>query len=169
MKKEYKVLNILLYFVFALYLFILLAILFRTKHQNRSLNLIPFYSIRAYIMGDDKIMRTFAPINVLGNIVIFIPLGIYFSLFSRLSKKTKSILGIFLFSTIVEAIQFMFKLGIGDIDDVILNFLGGAIGVGIYKILMMIFKDNNKVRNIIAICAPFCGILSFAILILINR
>jgi glycopeptide antibiotics resistance protein len=54
-------------------------------------------------------------------------------------------------------------------DDIILNVLGGVIGLGLYKILWIIFKDKNKVRNIIAICAPICGILSFAILLFINR
>lgn len=169
MKKGYRILDILLYLIFICYLFLLLAILFRTKHSVRSLNLIPFYSIHAYIAGDDIVMRTFALSNVLGNVVIFVPLGIYFSLFNHKAKKIKTILWIFLFSAIVEIIQYIFRLGIGDIDDIILNVFGGVIGLGLYQILWKIFKDNNKVKNVIAIGAPICGILSFVILIFMNR
>jgi len=70
---------------------------------------------------------------------------------------------------IVEIIQYIFRLGIGDIDDIILNVFGGAVGLVLYKIIWIIFKDKDKVRNIIAICAPIGGILSFALLIFINR
>lgn len=163
--KKYRILDILLYLVFVFYLILLLAILFRTRHTVRSLNLIPLQSIHAYMAGDSKVVRAFALINILGNIVIFVPLGVYFTLFNR----RKTVLWIFLFSVIVEIIQYVFKIGIGDIDDVILNVLGGVIGIGLYQILWWIFKDKNKIWNIIAICAPILGILSFAILMFINR
>ncbi|MFT3985093.1 MAG: VanZ family protein [Lachnospiraceae bacterium] len=168
MKRKYRILDILLYLVFAFYLFLLLAILFRTKHSIRSLNLIPFHSINAYIAGNDNVMRSFALSNVLGNVVIFVPLGVYLALFNQSAKKVGTILWMFLFSVIVEIIQYIFRLGIGDIDDVILNSLGGVIGLGLYHLLWIICNDKNQVRNVIAICAPICGILSFAILIIIN-
>ncbi len=165
MNRKYRILDILLYLVFAFYLFLLLAILFRTKHSIRSLNLIPFHSINAYIAGNKNVMRAFALSNVLGNIVIFVPLGVYLTLFNQSVKRIGTILWVFLFSVIVEIIQYVFRLGIGDIDDIILNGFGGVIGLGLYQILWIIFRDKNQVRNVIAICAPICGILSFTILI----
>ncbi len=113
-------------------------------------------------------MRAFAVSNVLGNIVIFVPLGIYFPLFNHKAKRIQTVLWVFLFSAIVESIQYIFRLGIGDIDDIILNVFGGVIGLGLYQMLWVMFKDRNKVRNIIAIGAPIGGILSYVILILIN-
>lgn len=169
MIRRHRILDILLYLIFACYLFILLAILFRTKHSFRSLNLIPFRTIHDYITGGNIITRAFALSNVLGNIVIFVPLGVCFALFSRRAKWIETLLWVFLFSMIVEIIQYIFRLGIGDIDDIILNVFGGAVGLVLYKIIWLIFKDKDKVRNIIAICAPICGILSFALLIFINR
>jgi len=168
MKKRNRILDILLYLVFVCYLFLLLILLFRRSHSVRSLNLIPFYSIYGYLAGDDKVMRAFAVSNVLGNIVIFVPLGIYITLFNHKAKRIQTVLLVFLFSLIVEIIQYSFRVGIGDIDDIILNVFGGVIGLGIYQLLWMILKDRNKVRNIIAIGAPIGGILSFYILILIN-
>jgi glycopeptide antibiotics resistance protein len=169
MRKRYRILDILLYFIFVCYLFLLLALLlFRTKHSIRSLNLIPFNSIHAYIAGDNNLLRAFALTNVLGNIVVFVPLGIYITLFNHKARRIKTVLLILSFSISVEIIQYIFGLGIGDIDDVILNVLGGVIGVGLYQMLWLIFKHYNKVRNIIAICAPICGVLSYIILIFIN-
>ena len=165
MKKKVRVLDLLLYFIAVCYIVLLLLILFRRVHFYRSFNIIPFKSIYEYLAGDDLVVRAFAVSNVLGNIVIFIPLGIYLTLFNHLAKRRKIILSVFVFSMLVEVIQYTFKLGIGDIDDVILNVLGGAIGVSIYQLLWLIFKDNRKIRNVIGVCAPICGVLSYFVLI----
>lgn len=177
MKNRNRILDVLLYIVFGFYLFLLFAILFRTTHQIRNLNIIPFRSIISYVTGYDfitgiegnEVLRAFAISNIGGNIIIFIPLGIYITLLTHNSKFTKTILWVFLFSLAIEIVQYIFKLGICDIDDVILNVLGGFIGTGIYKMLCHIYENQNMVRNIIAISAPICGLTCFGILILMNR
>ena len=67
-------------------------------------------------------------------------------------------------SLIVEIIQYIAKLGVGDIDDVILNSLGGYIGVVIYRKLLLKYKEKEKVKNIIEIMALITAIISFPIL-----
>jgi len=66
----------------------------------------------------------------------------------------------------VEIIQYIFKVGATDIDDVILNGIGGLIGIIIYKILELIFK--GKTRRAIEIIAPVGGVMAFAALVIIN-
>lgn len=160
--------NILLYGVMAFYLLLLLAILFRTSHPVRSLNLLPFHSIIDYTAGNNQILRSFAFTNLAGNIVIFVPLGVYLMMFSRSKKVWKNLLAVFVFSLTVEIIQYVFKLGIGDIDDIILNCLGGLLGILIYRIMLKLCRSDEKVRRVVAVAAPVVGVLSFLFLYLYN-
>ncbi|WP_054767802.1 VanZ family protein [Lysinibacillus parviboronicapiens] len=61
-----------------------------------------------------------------------------------------------LISVAVEILQYLFKVGATDIDDIILNGLGGFLGIVIYKILCKIFKD--KVKYAIGFISIIAGI-----------
>ena len=169
--------NLLLYGVFAFYILLLGLILFRTHHPTRSVNLVPFRGVVSYISGNDlvsgqdsaAVLHAFAPINLLANIFIFVPCGVYITLFKKGKGIWKNVLWVFVISMVVEIVQFITKFGIGDIDDVILNSIGGLIGVLICRLLYLICNDDFKVRGIIAILAPIVGIMSFVILFLANR
>ncbi|WKY43448.1 VanZ family protein [Eubacteriaceae bacterium ES2] len=74
-------------------------------------------------------------INLFGNIILFVPLGLLYPL-SR--KKKVGFLEIFIVclgsSALIEVIQFFFLTSRrADIDDIILNLIGGLIGYLIYK------------------------------------
>lgn len=62
----------------------------------------------------------------------------------------------------VEILQYVFKVGATDIDDIILNGLGGFLGIMIYKILHKIFKD--KVGYAIELASLIAGV-TFLVLI----
>ncbi len=66
-------------------------------------------------------------LNIFGNIILFVPMGIL------INNLTRPILikMIYLLSIIIliEVIQFIFNLGIFDILDIILNFIGGITGI----------------------------------------
>ena len=158
--------NILFYGVMILYFLILFALLFHKKSIGsfRSINLIPFRTISSYLFSDYLLQRSFALSNLVGNIVIFIPMGIYFPLLIRKKSVFMNTLSILFISTLVEAFQYMFAVGATDIDDVILNTLGGLIGVIFFRILDFIFKDQTK--NRITILAPIGGIAALLILLL---
>lgn len=47
--------------------------------------------------------------------------------------------------------QFIFGIGTADIDDVILNCLGGLIGILIYRGLCALLKDEEKARTAIVL------------------
>lgn len=84
--------NFLLYSVFLFYVVILCGILFRTRHTFRSINIVPFRTIISYLLGRDMLLRAFSLSNVLGNIVLFIPLGVYLTLFRYEKRIFKNIL-----------------------------------------------------------------------------
>ncbi|MBU3134451.1 VanZ family protein [Clostridium gasigenes] len=154
MNKRERIKTIFLYGVFICYILLLIKILFlsRISHlEHRSINLIPFYSIMEYISGSSANIKAFAFSNVVGNIVIFIPLGTYLSLFKNDKRVKTNFLFIFIVSLFVEIIQGLLGIGASDIDDIILNCLGGLIGILGYKFLLFILRDEKKVHTAITI------------------
>ena len=147
------------YSVMLTYILILFGVLFckRRVGSIRSVNLIPFREIMNYFLGS----------NLLGNVVVFIPLGIYLTMLRRDKSVIFNTLIITLFSILAEIIQFVFSVGVADIDDVILNSIGGCCGVILWKLLFWVFRDRTQF--VIDIVAPIGGVLAFLIIYLVNR
>lgn len=172
--------DILLYGVFAFYILLLGLALFGKYHGPRSVNLVPLRSILAFVTGTDldsgraipldpAFVRGLALSNILGNIVIFIPLGVYITLFHKDKCIWKNALLVTAVSVAAELVQVIFILGIGDIDDVLLNGTGGLLGVLLCRGLYRLCKgQDGAARRVVAVLAPLAGILSFMILILAN-
>jgi glycopeptide antibiotics resistance protein len=116
---------------------------------NRSVDVIPFYTIYSYLSGD--VNPIIVMTNILGNIILFMPLGVYLQLLKKDKRISISMGIVFLISLLVEMFQFIFGIGATDIDDIILNSLGGLIGILVYKVLLLIFKDEEKVRLTIVV------------------
>lgn len=178
MKKYHNIKhNLLLYSVFTVYIIILFVVLFRTSHPERSINAVPFYSIRCYLSGIDLepysqrdiIIYSFGFTNLVGNIVLFVPLGVYFSLFNEDKRIWKNTLYVCFISLAAEMIQYILKMGIADIDDIILNTVGGFLGSVVYKILRRKLKSSEKVRRVIEILAPVAGIVTFLTVIFLHK
>jgi glycopeptide antibiotics resistance protein len=74
--------------------------------------------------------------EVFGNIAAFLPFATALCIIFRRRFTNKQILFIVLCSTFtIECLQFAFSVGIFDIDDVFLNFIGGAAGIIIVDFL----------------------------------
>lgn len=154
MNKRERIKTVFLYGVFICYILLLIKILLlsRISHSElRSINLIPFHSIKEYIFSNSVTIKRFAFSNVGGNIIIFIPLGIYLPLFKNDRRVKNNLLFIFIVSLSVEIIQGILGIGASDIDDIILNCLGGLIGILVYKLLLFILRDEKKVHTAITI------------------
>ncbi|GEP67172.1 hypothetical protein CBE01nite_49400 [Clostridium beijerinckii] len=154
MIKRERIKTFFLYGVFICYILLLIKILFLSRISNldhRSINLIPFYSIKEYLFSSSASIKKFAFGNVGGNIAIFIPLGAYLLLFKNNKRVITNLLFVFIVSLFVEIIQGIFGIGASDIDDIILNCLGGLIGILGYKFFLFILPDEKKVHTAIAI------------------
>ncbi len=93
------------------------------------------------IINDFK-MSSNAGLLLIGNIVSYIPIGIYIkSMFDI--KNIGIYCGIILYCIIIESIQHIFKLGFFDINDIILNSFGYSIGAILYEKIKTI-KLNGK-------------------------
>ena len=84
------------------------------------------------------------------NVLLFLPLGL--SLPFALSEKMKhkvliSILCGLILSVLVEVLQYVFRLGRCETDDVLMNTLGVLIGVTSYLLCGLIAVCRNKYRK----------------------
>jgi hypothetical protein len=91
--------------------------------------------------------------NILGNVAIFIPLGIFSAYVLREKKKIAAVICIGI-SLLFEIIQFITGSGAADIDDIILNTIGGIIGIVLYSFVLE--KIDRKVKMPIAIFVFLC-------------
>jgi len=80
----------------------------------------------------------YAALNILGNIVMFMPLGFLLSLLWSKWRMPHIVIAALLCSVSIEVMQFFTGRG-ADIDDVILNTLGGITGTFVSWILQRIF------------------------------
>jgi glycopeptide antibiotics resistance protein len=162
MNKRERIKTVILYGVFACYILFLIKLLILSRVSPlepfgsqetlvRSINLIPFYSITEYISGSTANLKRFAFSNLVGNIVIFIPLGVYLPLLKRDKRVIPNLLFIFIMSLFVEIMQGLLGIGASDIDDIILNCLGGWVGILCYRFLLLLLRDEKKVRTAITI------------------
>ena len=98
-------------------------------------NLVPFREIRRYLQYP-KVLGTYAVVtNLVGNIVGFLPFGSILPVLKRNMRNFWKILLLsFEFSAMIEVTQLITKVGSFDVDDIILNTLGGVLGYGIFCI-----------------------------------
>ena len=93
---------------------------------RRGLSLVPFHELA-------DAQSVFAPVfGYGGNIAFFVPVGVLaWVVFGRAGR---AIACAALFSLAMEVGQYVFALGLSDVDDLIMNTLGAALGVGVAKL-----------------------------------
>lgn len=140
----------ILLIIFTLYIVVLLYLLFlsdeRSVMETYRYNLEPFKEIERFIKYRKVLgLRAFG-INIVGNIVAFVPFGILLPAineYRRFKGFAYTLLLSFLFTLMIETVQLLTKVGRFDIDDIILNTLGGVIGYIIYLILTLLRKGKG--------------------------
>jgi VanZ family protein len=95
--------------------------------------LVPFHTFRNYLDGYDT-MQTML-LYVVGNVVMFLPLGLFLQLALRRWVALTVVLGL-LASVSVEVLQLPIWSRSSDVDDVILNTLGTAVGAMLAAVVL---------------------------------
>lgn len=160
--KKLYIKNILIYTLFAFYLMLLFYLVFfryRVKgnlttvfnvtnykyYFRYSVNIVPFKTITEYILNPHNLSFKIRYTNILGNILAFIPFGFFSTvIFKKLRGIKQIITASCMFSLCIEAIQLFFLVGSFDVDDIILNTLGGFLG---YLFFMLFKKLYKLVKN----------------------
>ncbi|MDF2934608.1 MAG: VanZ family protein [Chryseobacterium sp.] len=128
---------------------------------TRALEVIPFKTISEYLFST-HFNLWIALMEIAGNIVLFIPLGMYVQMFKRNKKTLNCVTLICVISLCVEITQYILGIGYSDIDDIILNTIGGLLGVFIYRIMYLVLKEDSKVRTAITFLWCIFGLCCFA-------
>lgn len=141
--------------IFYIYLIAVLGItLFPIPYQGTELfesvpnNFIPFQTILSTL---ERGLTVTAIIQLAGNILIAFPYGIVLDLTLRKRRKLWLYLLPLLFPLVIESLQFIIGLAISfnyrsvDIDDFILNALGGYLGIFFSKLFFRGY--GNKIYN----------------------
>ena len=147
-KKAFRILLILvgLLYVGVIIRFVLFKDGFRA--DNREIILKPFNMLRKYQAGQKSL--SLLAINYLGNIGMFVPFGILLpAIFQKLNYVWVVIIGC-LSAIGIEIVQYLTASGYTDIDDVILNTLGVAIGAFLFFVVLR-GKKRSLVSQILAL------------------
>lgn len=141
-EKKGEMLRIVAILLFLAYLLLLAYLLFfsstygRTEEMGYRYNLKPFLEIARGIRYIDRVGYQYVLINIGGNIAAFMPFGWLVPLISERRQNTGKILfQTFLLSLSAETIQLLTRTGAFDVDDLILNTIGGILGYWCYYLL----------------------------------
>lgn len=138
--------RVLISIAFGLYLFVLMYLLFFSHyrfsvHGIIDYNLTPFNSILRDLNKYDGLSFSVLTNNLFGNILAFLPFGFLLPFIISKANSHFRIITLSAFSSLgIELMQFVFKLGAFDIDDIILNTIGGWTGYIIFKIFTYLYK-----------------------------
>lgn len=160
-----QIMQLTLFVVFIYYMSQLMMLLFfdpryRNIYNTTSIkeyfdthhNLVPFKSIMDYwkaLRINPDMWNSFF-INIIGNIIAFVPFGLMLPILFSSMRKVQNFLFVILVSLfLVEGMQIVLRVGAFDVDDIIMNFAGAIVGYFIIRIFQMIHDYRmNKRRTI---------------------
>ena len=105
----------------------------REQHEANIVRLLPFVSTILFVQNTTSWESII--INLFGNIIMFIPFGFLGWLNAKYFSFKKLIVDFLSALIIVEALQYLTRLGVFDIDDLALNSLGVWIGFQMRKFI----------------------------------
>jgi glycopeptide antibiotics resistance protein len=104
-------------------------------------NLVPFKTIVPQLIGQGNHLINM--VNLIGNILPFMPIGLLAPLvFRSISWQRALVLGVVTGLTF-EVMEVIFRVGIFDVDDVMMNALGVMAGYGVF----VMFKRRAQPRS----------------------
>ena len=141
-KEHFKFYQEILKLGFVIYIITLFYVVTFQDVSWSTSNFVPFKEIFRYQLFSSSFIK-----NVIGNMIMFMPYGFFISYYLKLDKKSYVILMSLLISVTIEITQLVIGR-VFDVDDILLNVIGGILGYFIYRIIHN-FKDMvpNFLKN----------------------
>lgn len=161
--KKFQLHKELIYLISIIYILCLFHVVTFQDNNYGVSNFIPFKEIFRYEFGSAKFMK-----NIVGNIMLFIPYGFIASYLLKNKKFSVITILTIIASLTIETVQYYIGR-VFDIDDIILNLVGGIIGFLIYIGIdaigskVKIFRNNTVLDILIIIILALIIIYSFNI------
>ena len=113
--------------LFIIYALILFQLLTNTEmNVSSGINIVPFTEILRYEVGSTQFY-----LNVIGNILVFLPFGYFVSSYIKATRVSHILLVTLITSFTIEFVQHYIGRSF-DIDDILLNVVGAIIGFLFY-------------------------------------
>ena len=137
---------------FYLYIIVLSYFLFFSESFGRGnfsieyrYNLELLVEIKRFIKYRQQVGFDVFVINILGNIIAFMPFGFLLPMIHEKYRRFFRVAFYSLFfSLVVEAIQMLSRVGIFDVDDILLNTIGGILGYLLFAICNLFYRRLQK-------------------------
>lgn len=110
-------------FIVIYILFLVSITFFKARTNTMSFTFNPLDSIYSLRYGTIS-----SVINIVGNLLMYIPIGIYFR-YKSIHKTSNLIISFIIYIFFIELIQGLSKTGTFDVNDIIMNTLGFTIGM----------------------------------------
>ena len=94
-----------------------------------------------------------APLEVVANVLLFVPFGLYLGLLVPSWPRWRSVGVIAATSLALESAQYVLAVGVSDITDVISNSTGGVVGLGLVAAARRCFRARTT-----AVMKTICSI-----------
>lgn len=122
-----------LYVIFIIYFLLFSDWYGRTgEMQEYHYNLVLFREIKRFWEYRDQVGMFAMFTNLFGNVLIFMPFGFFMPMASRYRSFFSTLFYSFGLSLCVETFQLVTKVGSFDVDDLLLNTIGGVLGYIIF-------------------------------------
>lgn len=155
--KKFYLYKELLSLIFIIYILCLYHVVTFQDVNYGTNNFIPFKEMFRYPLGSTKFIK-----NVVGNIMLFIPFGFFSSYYLKNKKMSLTFILTLITSLTIEIVQYYIGR-VFDIDDIILNVIGGVLGF----LLFIGFDAINKRLPKFFRSDAFLNILIILVIVLI--
>lgn len=141
--------------LFYIYIIVLSYFLFFSVRYGRSLlfdeyryNLELLKEIKRFLYKRDFFGFEIVAVNILGNILAFMPFGFMLPLLNRRYRGffRMAFLSI-LFSLTIETLQMLYKVGIFDVDDILMNSIGSILGYLLFALCHKIYRKSTHSKK----------------------
>ena len=136
-----------LYIIFVFYFLLISEIYGRTgEMQEYHYNLVLFQEIKRFWNYREQLGIFATATNLLGNVLIFLPFGFFMAMASKYRSFLSTLIYSFALSLTIELSQLFMKVGCFDVDDLLLNTIGGILGFITFLICNVIRRNYAKKR-----------------------
>lgn len=115
-----------------------------TGMEEYHYNLVLLKEIRRFWEYRDQLGMFAMFTNLFGNVLIFMPFGFFMPMASKYRSFFSTLFWSFSLSLGVESFQLISKVGSFDVDDILLNTIGGVLGYLVFAICAAIRRLYDK-------------------------
>lgn len=112
--------------------------------QEYRYNLVLFKEIKRFWQYREQLGAYAMFTNLFGNVLIFVPFGFFMPMASKYRSFFSAVFYSFVLSFCVETFHLIAKVGSFDVDDLLLNTIGGAFGYVVFVVCAAIRRKYVK-------------------------